>query len=413
VQVAASRIIGLDVARGLAILGMFAAHTVIQPRFSWSDPGSWGGIVDGRSSILFAVLAGISLAIISGRRTPLDGLPLVQARTRILVRAVIVFAIGGVLSLLGSGIAVILEYYAVIFVLSLPFLRWSARRLFAAAAVWAFVGPVLVAVLKGLVTAAGFGMSTPVPMGSALFEYLTGVYPVLTWVVFMFVGLGVGRLAIESRQVQGLLVGVGAALAAAGYAVGSLLGPLRAVALDAIAAGADGDPSGLGSVLTISLTSLLGVEPHQGTPFEVVASTGFALAVIGLCLLATRVGWLRFGLRPLASIGQMALTIYTAQIIAFWITVVSTEEMPDDWAVFWWFAIVSLVVATLWRTFLGQGPLERLLSTVARRTADPSPRARPTPAGDPPLALLESPVRPGEGATAPSSTTSKENHPHG
>ncbi|OJX71305.1 MAG: hypothetical protein BGO95_09740 [Micrococcales bacterium 73-13] len=407
--VASDRILGLDVARGLAILGMFAAHTVQQPDFSWADPSSWGAVVNGRSSILFAILAGISLAILSGRRTPVDGLALVQARMRILIRAVIVFGIGGVLALLGSGIAVILEYYAVIFVLSLPFLRWSPRRLFAAAGVWAVVGPVLVVLLKSVVAWSEGLLTPPAPMGSALYEYLTGFYPVVTWVVFMLLGLGVGRLAIESTRVQAGLVAVGAGICAVGYALGSLLAPLGAPMAAFGVERLTADVHSLDGVIAVTGSSLLGAAPHSGSPFEVVGSSGFALAVIGLCLLAARARPMRVLLTPLSSMGQMALTIYTAQVVAVWVLVVSTQQRPNDWAVFWCFAVASMAIAVLWRALRGQGPLERLLSTVSKRAADPRPRAADG-AGS---ALLESPVRPGEGTRVPSSTTSKENHPHG
>ena len=45
-----------------------------------------------------------------------------------------------------------------------------------------------------------------------------------------------------------------------------------------------------------------------------VGSTGFAIAVIGLCLLAT--GPLRWVLFPVAAVGSMALTVYTLQVVA-------------------------------------------------------------------------------------------------
>ncbi|HET8957428.1 MAG TPA: hypothetical protein VFM95_03135, partial [Microcella sp.] len=47
---APQRHVGVDAARGLAIVGMIAAHVI--PRFSDAEL-----IVDGRPSILFAVLA--------------------------------------------------------------------------------------------------------------------------------------------------------------------------------------------------------------------------------------------------------------------------------------------------------------------------------------------------------------------
>ena len=55
------RIGGLDLARGLAVLGMFGAHLDIGTELT-ADPASWAAVVDGRSSILFATLAGLAVA---------------------------------------------------------------------------------------------------------------------------------------------------------------------------------------------------------------------------------------------------------------------------------------------------------------------------------------------------------------
>ena len=59
------RIPGLDLARGLAVIGMLAAHLFTLPEIDWTDPVTWGGIVGGRSSILFATLAGVSISIVT------------------------------------------------------------------------------------------------------------------------------------------------------------------------------------------------------------------------------------------------------------------------------------------------------------------------------------------------------------
>src|SRR3712207_1382767 len=122
---------------------MFAAHLGDTGELGWS-PSTWTALVDGRPSILFATLAGVSLALLSGGRTPATGRELARARTRVLVRAAWVFAIGGVLELLDTDIAVILGVYAALFVLALPFLTWPPVRLLLAAGVVALAGPPLV-----------------------------------------------------------------------------------------------------------------------------------------------------------------------------------------------------------------------------------------------------------------------------
>lgn len=71
------RIAAFDIARGLAVLGMFIAH--VGPEREGLT-GWLLGLADGRSSILFATLAGVSLAILTGRNVPYTGVEWLQAK---------------------------------------------------------------------------------------------------------------------------------------------------------------------------------------------------------------------------------------------------------------------------------------------------------------------------------------------
>src|ERR687893_223650 len=324
---AGRRIGGLDVARGLAVLGMFGAHLGDTGDLGW-DPATWRALVDGRSSILFATLAGVSIALISGGRTPSAGRELARARTRVLVRAAWVFAIGGVLELLDTFVAVILGVYAVLFVLALPFLRWPPARLVLAAGVVALTAPPLTLAVGQYATARdeeGNGFA---------FLLFTGYYPAAVWLAFVLVGLAVGRLGLPSARGPARLVARGAAAAGSGFA---------------------------------------GAEPHSSTPFEVVGSGGVAVAVIGVCLLAADL--LPRLLYPLASVGALALSVYTAQIVAI---AVLHVEFAEDWGRWVRFTLTALLLATVWRLRLGRGPLERLPTWGPRRAARAEP-GRPCP----------------------------------
>ena len=87
------------------------------------------------------MLAGVSLALLTGRTVAPTGADLVRGRIRLLVRAAWVFGIGIALEALDTDIDVILGVYAILFVLALPFLRWSPRRLLLAAAALAVLTP--------------------------------------------------------------------------------------------------------------------------------------------------------------------------------------------------------------------------------------------------------------------------------
>ena len=115
------RLVGVDVARCLALLGMVSTHVLA----SHDPDGSltarqW--LAGGRASALFAVLAGVSLALMTGRRTPVQGTERGRRSLALATRAVLVATIGLALGGLETGIAVILTYYGVLFLMALPFL---------------------------------------------------------------------------------------------------------------------------------------------------------------------------------------------------------------------------------------------------------------------------------------------------
>jgi uncharacterized membrane protein len=352
-----ARITGLDLARGLAVIGMMGAHLDLSEDLSWS-PSSWQALVYGRSAALFAVLAGVSIALLSGGARPVSGGALVRARARIMVRAAWVFVIGGLLELLGAPVLVILGVYAVLFVLAVPFLRWPPRRLLLLAAVLAVFAPPVSLLLSQVAVAADAeeGFASLV---------LTGAYPALWWVVFVLVGLAVGRLDLSARRVRAVLLVAGAAAAVVGYALGWLSTQLLAngVAYPEPADAYDRMPGwNEESVGQWDWAWLSGAQPHSGTPFWLLASAGFAVAVIAVCLVAAdALPRLSF---PIASVGAMALTVYSLHIVVLAI-------FPPDgtYGGFVWllYIVGAIVFAVAWRVVVGRGPVERILTWSSHR----------------------------------------------
>jgi uncharacterized membrane protein YeiB len=376
------RVVGLDVARALAVFGMFGAHVGVTDDLELS-PSTWLDIVWGRSSILFAVLAGISIALLSGRTVPVTGDDLVRARLRILVRAAWVFLIGGVLEALGADLDVILCVYAVLFVLALPFLQSSRRNLLIAAGVLAVVTPPLLVVLAQFIVANGAD-EAPFPELA-----VTGFYPALIWWTFILVGLAVGRSDLGSRRVRATLLALGAGLTALGYGAGW-------VTTQWWAGGriSEGPWEGAERPGQWDSSWLSGAAPHSGTTFEIVGSVGFALMIIAVCLvLAERLPTVTF---PLAAVGSMALSVYTAQVVAISIIGADNED-NRPWLAF---VLVTLLLATLWRLTLGRGPLERLLTWSSTRAA----RSTPARSSEPRLSSTSAPG----GHTGPVSSTRRQ-----
>src|SRR5689334_2639005 len=110
------RIEGVDLARGLALVGMIATH-VFAAIDDTGAPTAATIVAAGRSAASFAMIAGVSLALISGRQRPLEGRDLSAMRTGIVVRALVIGAIGLAIGF-SDDVDIILPYYAVLFLLA-------------------------------------------------------------------------------------------------------------------------------------------------------------------------------------------------------------------------------------------------------------------------------------------------------
>ncbi|MEV6768009.1 heparan-alpha-glucosaminide N-acetyltransferase domain-containing protein [Nocardia sp. NPDC051030] len=346
---APSRILALDTARGLAVLGMIVAHVGVTRSLSWGDPGSWLAVAHGRSAILFATLAGVSIALISGRQRPPTGSQLVAARTRILVRACVLFAIGGVLTALDTGISVILQTYALLFVCCLPFLTWTPRRLLILAAGWAVVAPALTIWLSHLLSGS-CDRSDETCSGAQITDLaVIGEYPGLVWITFALVGLALGRSDLGSTVLRMRLLVAGASLMILGYGGGWLA-------------------TNLGEAIESDWAQLLTAEPHSGTTFEIAGSLGFALTVLGALLLT--VDRMRPLLFPISAVGSIPLTVYAAHIVAVRFLSEGARESTGN-TVLAIFLGITIASATLYVLVLGRGPLERLVTWVGVRATTP------------------------------------------
>jgi uncharacterized membrane protein YeiB len=349
------------------------------------DVGGFGGwlleLAAGRSSILFATLAGFSLMLIAGRREPKTGLAGRQAKARIAIRAVVLLALGTALTMLQTGILVILAFYGVYFLLALPLVRLRAKTLAIIAAVLAVVAPQAAFGLKWLLgesTAKSINSYDPIARlgGDGLLSLLLGgSYPAITWMPFVIAGMALARLDLAAAAVQRRLAALGVALMAVGYGTARLIAelypPLRAAraAWKDIFAQVDAQSSdalkpgsaafdAVQNKLAQSSTSpllLLGSEPHSGSTFEIIGGLGVAITVL-LCasVALARLAWLRRPASPVVAVGSMSLTVYVAHVAAF---AMLPEGATETMVALLGFIAGAILFATIWSRFFRRGPL--------------------------------------------------------
>jgi uncharacterized membrane protein YeiB len=361
------RVDAVDVARGIALLGMMFAH--LGPRWVGENPPVGQMLSSGRAAPLFAMLAGVALSLVH-RRDP-DGAGSVRATC---VRALVLVLLGLSLgSLDDMPVYVILAFYGLMIVVALPFRRLSTRALLVLGLGWAVVVPILLLWLQiahGPVVSDQAELSDALPPWHLLAELVIwGAYPAGVWFAYLLVGLAVGRLDLgRVRTASAVAVG-GAALLAA-----TLVAGLVAIERDALG------PTGIEGWRLLFVHSpypyaeaswdeLWLVGEHTSRPLNVLSAIGSALLVIGLCALVLRLPWARIVLSPLRSAGAMTLTLYTVHVLWTWrLEVAATDSgVPREGGYGGWLlqVVVLCVMAMLWQRFVGRGPLEWVVRFVS------------------------------------------------
>ncbi|GAB3299055.1 heparan-alpha-glucosaminide N-acetyltransferase domain-containing protein [Parasphingorhabdus pacifica] len=420
------RLAGIDIARFVAVFGMFSIHFGV-PFASGAVAITIAQFSSGRSTALFTFLAGVSLAMLSGRGEPLTGPALRDARIRVAVRAGILLLVGLALAkateTTGFLLTVIISFYGLYFLLAVPFLGLTARKLAVAALLVAVLGPQLSFVLRTWIaedtpfsrfvhTVNSFDPGHLIANMGLFDLLLLDFYPAASYLALVLAGLAVGRLDLRSTTVRIRMALSGVALAVVASGVSTLLTLL-------VAARPISRYEGVVPVESPGL--LLTHAAHSGTTFELMASLGIAVAIVAGCLeIADRSGrWLH----PLAKAGSMALTLYAIHaLVLSWQIVTGgwplsgvpddlaklasmgpvADEIPDlpafppdghrpEGAVALIntfmpeiFLVFTLVFASVWSRFAARGPLESAVSESVQWVTEQLPRLR---------ALLASPTK--------------------
>lgn len=332
-------------ARALAIVGMVMVHFA---RFDVNVDEASGFLYEtshGRASILFIVLAGIGVSLLAGDRSEAR---LRGTSVRLLYRAAVLLPMGLALQALETRVAVILQYYAVFFLIAAPATRLRDRWLLRGSLIAAIATPVLY--LMGWFWRPDWyspgpspGVTEPVDLVRDLL--LTGYYPAVVWTAPLLFGMWLGRRDLRSRRARRALLGGGAATAAVAY--------LSSWRLTAV--------TGVPAEDAASWRWLAVAEPHSQMPLWLVSAVAVSSAIIGACLYATR-RWPRLTW-PFVAAGQLALSIYVGHLLVLawapqWLV---RDAVTQAAASVLRFTVVAVAASALWRALFRRGPLELLL----------------------------------------------------
>jgi uncharacterized membrane protein len=370
------RLVGIDVARTVALVGMVATH-VLDGRTTTGELTTVQWLAGGRASALFAVLAGVSIALMSGGAQPVRGRERTRTVLGLAARAVLVALIGLALGGLESGLAIILAYYGVLFLLGLPFLGLRAVPLAVLAGAWLVAAPVVSHLVRpGLPERVRESpdlsrLADPGPLFADLL--LTGFYPALPWLAYLLAGMALGRADLSGWRTPLRLAATGLGLAVVATAVSRLctsspevraaLLPHRVTTEDELLLILGGSQHGT-TPTGGAWQWLLTVSPHSATPFDLAQTIGSALVVIGLALALADLlpAWGRGVLAVLAGAGAMPLSLYTLHVVMRTGDVWPAERESS----FGWHVAVVLGTGAVFALLGRRGPLEWLVGWPGR-----------------------------------------------
>jgi len=331
------RIVGLDIARALAVFGMLSAH--VGPKDLAGLGGWFFTLPQGRASLLFALLAGIGVSLMAKSTSG-------NFREKMLWRALILLILGLTLQMPDHGIAVIIQHYAVLFLLGIWMTNASSRTLWFLAVSGMTIGSLIF--LHGKMLLPEYFNRHPVAFGDPLWQIplrlmVTGAYPVITWITPFAAGILIARLDLRSDEVQKRLMRWGFAMFAGSIVVS------------------------LGLEIALNYPSnqnyhqLIYIRPHDQLPLWLMEGIGAAILVLGLALLVGT-HW-PFHTRLLADCGRFALSLYTLQLLAFALaaTHLKANSLATGLLHTVGLILASFLLTWVIRKFFSNGPIELLL----------------------------------------------------
>ncbi len=351
-----NRILGLDVARALAVIGMI----VVNFKVVFGDSGnswlkSFSGVFDGKAAATFVVLAGIGLALMTNNAIENQNKEKLQvAKKRIAVRAICLFIIG--ISYIWIWPADILHFYGVYMLLALLFISSSKKQILIGASTLIFIYPVLILIWN---YENGWDFSTLEYVdfwsvaGFVRNLFYNGFHPVIPWAAFMLIGLWFGKHDLnDDKFIKNVLK----------------VSVITFFTIQVISYGAIQVVSGGDIDVITSITPILGTSPMPPLPIYMLNGIFAALTVISACIIISKRYEKNYLIVALNKTGKLALTFYVAHVIIGMGVVeevgsLKLGEYPIEFSITYAliFSALCIIFAVLWLRYKTIGPVEWLM----------------------------------------------------
>lgn len=353
------RIIGIDVARALAVIGMI----LVNFKVVFGDNGqSWvsafAGIFDGKAAATFVVLAGVGLALMTNSAIKNnDQAKLKTARIRILKRAVFLFFVG--ISYISIWPADILHFYGVYMAIILVVLTCKRKTILISGISLILGYPILMTVLN---YENGWDFNTLAYQDFWTFKgfirnlFFNGFHPVLPWSAFMLFGYWFGKQDLHNDKFLKKIFWVSTLLFIA----------IQVVSNRTISVLSEGNQE-----TALELTEILGTQPMPPLPVYMFNGIAIAFSIISACILVAKKFENNFIVNALNKTGQLALTFYAAHVIIGMgvIDALNPSKMGNYSIEFSVvsaivFSVLCILFALIWKKYYNFGPLEWLMRKI-------------------------------------------------
>ncbi|MFQ3296586.1 MAG: hypothetical protein ACI9JT_001012 [Polaribacter sp.] len=353
------RIIGIDVARALAVIGMI----IVNFKVVLGDKGThWmqsiTGVFDGKAAATFVVLAGIGLALMTNTAIKNNDADKIKiARIRILKRALFLFIIG--ISYISIWPADILHFYGIYMTIIILFINSKEKTILMLATSLIFVFPILMVFWN---YEEGWNFETLdyqdfwTLKGFLRNLFFNGFHPVIPWTAFMLFGYWFGKQDLQNNKIIKKIFWIS-------LLVFITIQILSYFSIVYISKGNQGT--------ALELTEIIGTNPMPPLPIYMLSGVAIAFTLITACILLAKKFENSFIIDALNKTGQLALTFYVAHVIigmGFIETInpskIGNYTIQFSIAYALIFSLLCIVFAVVWRTYKKQGPLEWIMRKV-------------------------------------------------
>ena len=339
------RLIGLDIARYLAFVGMVLVNFDIAMSYGvQSNEGFFKefiGQLQGRASATFVVLAGIGLGLSSFKKES-------QTVNTIVKRSIFLLILGLLNMTIFEGD--ILHYYAFYFLFGVFLLPFGNRALIL---VISILNLVFFSMMLFIDYESGWNFEELTYSGFWTIDgftrnlFFNGFHPVFPWLGFFLLGMLMSRVLLKKRQVQIKMILWGL--------IAIIFSEIMNFMLSGYLIPADSELQFL--VMTDSMPPM---------PLYFVAASGSAFLVIGLCLLLSEKVRESNIYSFIAPAGTQTLTLYVLHIIvglgfidAIGFTGTQTSSQAFVAAII--FCILGTIFAFTWSKWFRRGIFESLM----------------------------------------------------